>query len=162
MLHECSISKLLAMWFYASRVERVGDVFLKNIIYLFTSMILLWFSFTLFPWSIGRPSTNIGLLPSEDIKKSPLFRRRMVACFLETFAAGPSKLKSTSIVWSRVLRPTAIWNKINCLEVSTKAQTRNFLLVFVRHRFRSLWLTTFLAHQSRYACTSKTKPYRWF
>lgn len=76
-----------------------------------TSMTLLWLSFTLFPWSIGRPSTKIGLLPSEDIKKSPLLRRRIVACFLETFAAGPSKLKSTSMVWSRVLRPTAIWKE---------------------------------------------------
>ncbi|KAI8438213.1 hypothetical protein MSG28_010831 [Choristoneura fumiferana] len=56
----------------------------------------------------GRPSTNIGRLPSEDIKKSPVLRRRMVACLRETLAAGPSRVRSTSMVWSRVLRPTAI------------------------------------------------------
>ncbi|GBP77846.1 hypothetical protein EVAR_59952_1 [Eumeta japonica] len=40
----------------------------------------------------------MGRLPSEDIKKSPLFRRRMVACRRETLPAGPSKLRRRQTV----------------------------------------------------------------
>lgn len=73
-----------------------------------TSITLLLFNFILFPARIGLLSTKMGLFPSEDKKKSPLFRKRIVPCLRDTFHAGPSKLKSTSTLWSFVDRPTVI------------------------------------------------------
>jgi len=48
------------------------------------------------PAAKGFPSTYKHFLPSQAIRKSPVLRKRMVACRLDIFQAGPSSFRSTS------------------------------------------------------------------
>lgn len=73
-----------------------------------TSTTELWFSLNLFPISTGFPSTNIGLLPSFEMKNSPLASNLMTPCLRLILLDGPSSDRSTSTVLFLACRPRVI------------------------------------------------------
>lgn len=69
---------------------------ISKLIFKLTSTTELWLSRLRLPAANGLPSIYKHFLPSQAIKKSPVLRKRTVACLLDIFQAGPSSFKSTS------------------------------------------------------------------